>query len=197
MKNKIIIFGGSFNPITTAHFNILKCAMAKINASKAIFLPTGDMYNKSDLLDFKHRFNMLNIICANEKNFEVNDYENRFETNPKALMSLNYFRSIYPDSELYFMMGKDNFINFDKWYQPESILSNYHIIVIDRDSNVKNFNHQFMKFNDKITFIESTLDNYLVSSSIVRSLFKENKNDEAFKLVDKQVYDYIINNNLY
>ena len=56
---KIGFFGGSFNPPTSAHYEIVKCAKEKFYLDKVVVVPMGDKYQKKELATFEHRFNML------------------------------------------------------------------------------------------------------------------------------------------
>ncbi len=65
---KYAFFGGSFNPPTIAHKTLAIKAAEKLNLDKVFFVPVGDGYKKDGLIDEKHRFKMLQLICnSNEK----------------------------------------------------------------------------------------------------------------------------------
>ena len=64
---KISFFGGSFNPPTYAHLNIAVDSLRKLNVDKLFFVPVGNTYKKPYLIDEKYRYEMLEIMCNNEK----------------------------------------------------------------------------------------------------------------------------------
>ena len=73
---KIGIFGGSFNPVHKMHENIAKELIKKGIVDKVIFVPTGSKYKqKNNLLEDKHRYEMLKLIASKYENIEVSDYE--------------------------------------------------------------------------------------------------------------------------
>lgn len=43
---KIVVMGGSFNPPTLAHYKLMSCAIAALDADKGIFVPVSDAYLK-------------------------------------------------------------------------------------------------------------------------------------------------------
>lgn len=73
MKNKkLILFGGAFNPPSTAHLNLAKQLLENIkDAEKLLFLPVGYEYNKKDLISSYHRVSMLKLACENKKNMDI------------------------------------------------------------------------------------------------------------------------------
>ena len=51
---KIVVFTGSFNPVTVAHFEIMSDAVEKTNADEGVFVTTNDKYlTKKSLLEVK------------------------------------------------------------------------------------------------------------------------------------------------
>ena len=78
---KIIIFTGSFNPVTKAHLKSFQTAMSGINADKGIFVPVCDSYLKKKMLNNMEalvlpsqiRIKMLDTLCSNDIRLEVSD----------------------------------------------------------------------------------------------------------------------------
>ena len=68
---KIGFFGGSFNPPTIAHFEIVKLAKKEFNLDKVVIIPMGDKYDKKDLLPFKYRYRMLEIMFEGFEGVEI------------------------------------------------------------------------------------------------------------------------------
>ena len=72
---KIAIFGGSFNPPHIMHKQIALSLVNNKYVDKVIFVPTGSKYNKENLIENKHRLNMLKIYCEYDERLEESDYE--------------------------------------------------------------------------------------------------------------------------
>ena len=49
MKDRIVIFGGAFNPPTRAHLDIATEALYYLDAEKVLFVPVSDLYKKDDV----------------------------------------------------------------------------------------------------------------------------------------------------
>ena len=71
-KKAIAIFGGSFNPPLNSHSDLAKDVINNFKeVEKIIFVPVSTKYNKQNLVEDKHRYNMLKLICEKEEKFEV------------------------------------------------------------------------------------------------------------------------------
>lgn len=134
---KIGIFGGSFNPPHKMHLNIGLELINKGYVDKVIYVPTGNRYNKKDLVDAKYRLEMLKLMISNYNNLSVSDYEIK-----KALtytyQTLDYFKSIKQNDEIYFICGLDNLKEIKAWKCYEYILSVYKLLVINRNNEDAN-----------------------------------------------------------
>ena len=65
---RIGIFRGSFNPPHNMHKDIALNLIKNNYLDKVIYVPTSNKYNKNSLIDYKERYNMLNILCTNNNN---------------------------------------------------------------------------------------------------------------------------------
>lgn len=191
---KIGIFGGSFNPVHNMHIYIGEYLINNNYLDKVIYMPHGTNYKyKNNLIDNKDRYNMLLLATKNNNNLEVSDYELTDEES-FTIDTLNYFKNKYKDDEIYFICGYDNLDYIDKWKNGNEILTNYPLIVISRKNyNIDEILTRYKQYNPKI--IVSNIEMNDISSTIIRNNIKENKGIKEF--VNKDVEEYIINNNLY
>lgn len=191
---KIGIFGGSFNPPHKMHKKIALTLIKKGYLDKVIFVPTGSKYEyKDNLLSDKQRLDMLNLMCKDNKSLEVSNYELKDKV-VYTYQTLNYFKKKYKDDEIYFICGTDNLSYIDKWKKGNYILSNYKILVIERESNdIKELLEKYKEYKDNI--IGANIKKSKVSSTKIRKMIYNNK--RVNKYLDKEVYLYIKNNNLY
>ena len=105
-----IIYGGSFNPPTIAHYEIAKYILDKFPESEIVFVPTAQHYNKPGLCYDIDRINMLKILChklgnrASVSGFEI--YQKEY---------LGTYYTLKHFGDCYFLMGADNFDYIEKW----------------------------------------------------------------------------------
>ena len=191
---KIGIFGGSFNPPHKMHKKIAIELIKKHYVDKVIFVPTGSKYKyKNNLLSDKVRLDMLELMCRDNNNLEVSNYELK-EHVVYTYETLNYFRNKYKDDEIYFICGTDNLSYIDKWKKGEDILSNNKLLVIKR--NTDDINTLLEKYKDyKDNIIVADIEENEISSTKIREMIYNNKRAEEY--LDDSVYSYIRENNLY
>ena len=182
----IIIYGGAFNPPTKAHYLIAKMLIEKFNPDTFYFLPVGEKYNKEGMVSYKDRFNMISLVSMMLPNSNVSNKENEPKFRGTYYM-LKEFREI--DSELYFVMGADNFDYLDTWIMASNLIKEFKFIVLSREGyDIENLiNEKY--YEHKENFIVIDIDLPISSTD-----FRTHKNKEI--LLDC-VYDYIIENNLY
>lgn len=189
---KIGIFGGSFNPPHIMHRDIALELIDKGYLNMVIYVPTGDNYDKSGLIDFNHRFNMLNLMICNKDNLKITDLGNKDEYQC-TYQVLDYYKEMYKDSDIYFICGMDNLITFDTWKKYDYILENYKLLVVKRNNeNIDSVLEKYNIYRNNIIITDILEKN--ISSSMIR---KSIKIGDVSKYLDKEVYKYIEVNNLY
>ena len=128
---KIGIFGGTFNPPHKMHLKIALLLIEKNYVDKVIFVPTGNKYDRKDLNNEIDRLNMVNLMIKDYKSLESSDYELGKER-VYTYQTLNYFKELYKNDEIYFICGVDNINNFETWKNYKYILDNFKVLVIAR-----------------------------------------------------------------
>ena len=110
---KIGIFGGTFNPPHKMHLKIALLLIEKNYVDKVIFVPTGNKYDRKDLNNEIDRLNMVNLMIKDYKSLESSDYELGKER-VYTYQTLNYFKELYKNDEIYFICGSDNINDFKR-----------------------------------------------------------------------------------
>lgn len=175
------VYIGSFNPPHKGHIDVVNYLLKGNYVDRILIVPTLGYWNKNDLIDIRHRINMLKIF-ENDK-IKVDTLHNEYAYTYQLMEALS---KDYQD-ELYLIMGADNIIEFDKWKNYQELLK-YEVIVMNRDDiDVAKYINKYHSNN----FIVVNGYKYIkVSSSEIRN----NLNN---KYLDDKVLKYIKDNNLY
>ena len=171
IKNKIGVLGGSFDPAHIGHLKISIEAKKKFKLNKIIWAITKkNPFKEKSLFSIKERIDKGKEITIRYKYISVKFFEDRIKSN-KTIDLINYLKKKNSKSEIFFLMGADNLINFHKWYKWKSISSKCNILVFDR----KNYKSKslksraFKKLNSKgLEFVNFKKVN--ISSSKLRKI---------------------------
>lgn len=167
---KIGFFGGSFNPPSKVHINLANKLLEDGKLDKVVFVPVGNYYDKKDLIDAKHRYNMLKLAVKDYRSMKIDDIELNIKN---KLYAVDIFRLIsekYKDNDIYFLMGSDNYSKMPKWRNYDEIIKDYKYIILERDK-------------------EDT------DSTRIREMIKNNI--DISELLHKDVIEYIKEHSLY
>lgn len=197
-KKCIAVFGGSFNPPLISHILLAKDILNKyLNIDKLIFAPVSTKYNKANLESDIDRYNMLKLICNQNSKFEVSDIELKSDKQLKTIETLNLIKQKYKDHLICFIMGTDNLKEVENWYNPEQILKNFKILVLNRnEDNLQDIieNSELLK-KYKNSLIEVNNKRTSLSSTEIRNKIKNKEDIKEY--VDKEVLKYITEKKLY
>ena len=183
---RVGIFGGTFNPPHKMHLNIALTLIKNNYVDKVIFVPTGNKYDRKDLNNELDRFNMINLMVKNYDNLEVSDYE-LGNKRRYTYETLDYFKSLYKNDEIYFICGIDNVNDLPTWKNYNYILNNYKILVINRNKEKLNLENE--------NIILANIDTLNISSTFIRENIKDIHLISS--LLDKNVLEYIKERNIY
>ena len=197
---KIAVFGGTFNPVHKAHLKIANEFVSLLNLDKVLIIPTfiPPHKNSTELADGVHRLNMCKLVFVGEK-FQVSDIELKRQGKSYSYETLCELKRIYPDDELYFIIGSDMLLSFDKWYRYEDILSMCTLCVMTRENEISS--ERLLKYAESVLglkddeIIISDSDAYEMSSTLIREKIK--KNEDLSDFLTEETENYIKENKLY
>lgn len=199
-KKVIAVFGGSFNPPVNSHISLAKEIVEKCkNIEKLIFVPVSTRYQKMELVDDKHRYNMLKLICKNEDKLEVSDIELKHNKQLYTIQTLNLIKQQYGNNyDIWFVMGTDNLKEVETWNNPQQLLSNYKILVLNREDDkleeiIEN-SYLLKKYRESLIQIKG-IEKICLSSTMIRDKIK--KGEEIKEYVPNSILEYIYDNKLY
>ncbi len=200
MENKrIVVFGGTFNPLSRAHGDLIRYLVKHLKCEKGILLPTGNVFfhswknfQEKEIIPLSIRLEILNEYKKRNKNIDIELIEVEGKTY-KTYDSLTYLKEKYPGYKILFAFGSEKADELDRWYRIEDILKEFKIVLIRRnfDNLDQLFNEKdiFKNFKDSYILVDSKDSLQDISSTKIREAIKR-KDKESLK---KLTYTYVIN----
>jgi nicotinate-nucleotide adenylyltransferase len=133
-RERICMFGGTFDPIHEAHLRIAEEARRKFSLTRVLFVPAGNPPHKESagLAPYECRYRMVEIACRPYPAFEASRLEEG-EDRSYTVDTIQRFRSrTKTDFELYFLIGADAFDELETWKGWQELVGLTEFIVVAR-----------------------------------------------------------------
>ena len=130
-KIKIGILGGTFDPAHKGHLEISKQAKKRFGLKNIIWAITKqNPFKNESKSNLRSRMQFAKKMIGKNNYIKVKFYEEKIGSN--RTIDLIKHLTKEKKSEIYFIMGADNLINFHKWHKWKSIIKKCNILVFDR-----------------------------------------------------------------
>lgn len=213
-KEKLGIFGGTFNPVHKAHIDIADQVLRLYGLDKIFFVPAFVSPHKIDnqnLASPEHRLKMLEMSLKFSHDLYIDDFEIKKGGPSYTIETLKHFRTVSPS--LYLIIGIDAFQKISEWHEYSKLFEYTHFIVIPRPDHPMPFLDRVLPkdffekyFKTRIPHKEwqhqggykifySDIKSLPISASQVRENVKQGLNVK--NLVPKEVQKYIEKTKLY
>ena len=128
-------FGGTFNPVHRGHMHLAEEAYEKLGLDRLILVPANVPPHKEapDLCSGRDRLEMCRLAVSDHEGFEVSDFELNQGGKSYSVFTAEHFARMYPDDDIYMMVGSDMLLSFDRWYRFEDILKTVTLAVVSRE----------------------------------------------------------------
>lgn len=217
-KRKIGLFGGTFNPIHIGHLRVAEEVRQKLGLEEIIFIPSfRPPFRKKNLLSFKHRIKMVQLAISTNPFFSVSNIESTLKNRSYTIYTIQALKKRHQDTEMFFIIGTDSFLEFPKWYKPEQLLNMMDLIIIFRHpvkvsdivgspllygidkaklklvGSRKKMMFRPLHGGGRLIFLQTTLLD--ISATMIRSMIR--KGESVKYVLPQRVESYIISNKLY
>lgn len=200
MKEKIGLFGGSFNPIHTGHLLLAESARDQYELDRVLFIPTGNNPFKISLDDIsrEHRLNMVELAIKDNPYFEVMTHEIDQTGITYTIDTIEEIKKSFPNSDFYFITGADLMFEITLWKGAPELLKSVKFITTFRPG----YSHE--KLDARIEELQEIYDASIyklytsemdITSSEIRSRVKNGYSIRY--LLPKAVEEYIYKEKLY
>lgn len=199
---RVGIFGGTFNPPHLGHKYLTEKIKETAKLDKIIIIPACTPPHKvsKELADGIHRMKMCQLLF-NDEFYEISDIELERAGKSYTVDTVETLKKLYPQDELFLIIGADMLMCFDKWYRYEEILANVTLCVSVRDDDVKRcdlcaFAKNTLKLDcDKNEIIIADIEPWICSSTDVRKHLSLGL--DVADMITTEVFNYARLNLLY
>ena len=135
-KQRIGIFGGSFNPVHNGHIHICNAFLESNLIDELWIIPVFDPPHKpSELLaPFVNRLEMTRLAFEKTSKVNVSEIESELSRPNYTFKTIEYFLANNPDSKFYLCIGGDSLTDFHTWFNYKQLIELVDLIVVDRDN---------------------------------------------------------------
>lgn len=191
MEKKISIFGGSFNPPTTAHCEIMRRLLEQ-DFDQVWVVPSGERSDKPHQAADYDRLRMLELLKEEEFNGDprlvISDFELKLPRPSETFRTVQALHAAYSCVKFWFVFGSDSYRDMPNWEHGEELREKLNIVVVERASSP-------IPKADNVCPLSIDSDLAAVSSTYVRQKVEAGEPIEG--LVSAGVGRYIAKNGLY
>jgi nicotinate-nucleotide adenylyltransferase len=141
---KVALYGGSFNPSTSAHRKIGLDILDQLPVDEVWYLvsPQNPFKSTEGMASFKDRLAMARINLAGHPRLIVQDIETAYlkELSATSIQTADTLRMLtrdFPDHHFVWVMGADNLQSFHTWGDADYIAAHFPLIVIPRKGHTE------------------------------------------------------------
>ncbi len=193
--SRLGILGGTFNPPHIGHTRLAEHFVNELSLDRLLVIPTAEPPHKlsTDLASGEDRMTMCMLAFPDAL---ISNVELARGGKSYTIDTLTEIRAQYPSDELFFIVGSDMLLSFERWYRYEEILDMVTLCAADRqeeDSLLKK--HGVPAIFEGKRLCVSSLAPFEVSSTQIRELIRNNESTDG--LLDPAVRVYIDERGLY
>ena len=182
------IFGGTFDPVHSAHIAIATAARDKFGLHRVLVIPAANPpHKKGATASYEYRFRMVELACSGHERLEPSRLE-AGEQQSYSIQTIERIRSeVGPDWRLFFLIGADAFAEIATWRRWRDVVASVEFVVVTRPAA-----EYAVPDGARVHRLDDVL--LPVSSSGVREALASGNRPES---LPASVYEYIQENGLY
>ena len=192
---KIAVYGGSFNPPHLGHTEAARTVAEALRPDKFLIIPDNLPPHKEmeeDSPTPEQRMGLCKLAFSGIPGAEISDMEINREGKSYTADTVDRLRELYPEDELFLVMGTDMLLSFEQWYRFRYLLEQCTLAVLARaeeDGDAIRAHAAYMEREYGARIVILPHEPLEMSSSDIRERLKVRLGSE---LLDDGVYSQII-----
>lgn len=190
--SRIGIFGGTFNPPHIGHTRLAEHFVSELKLDRLLVIPTYQPPHKSadNLASGEDRINMCMLAFPDAV---ISTVEMNRGGKSYTYDTLCEIKEQYPGDELFFIVGSDMLLSFNRWYRSEEILDMITLCAADREDDGAEL--EMPEFLKGKRVIITKLPPFELSSTQIRECVSKGESTQG--MLDEAVRFYIDEKGLY
>lgn len=191
-REKIGLFGGSFDPVHNGHMALAERAVDFAGLDRVLFIPTANPPHKvsRELTGFEIRQRMVELAIRDNPRYELSLHEKKDRVSYTFESILHFKDKGYGREQLHYLVGGDSLGEISEWKKPEIIFRNATVISLNRPGY-----QGLSPFPPDAAVIILEQGKCGVSSTEVRKTVREH--GSIRDMVPEKVEEFIMENSLY
>lgn len=139
MKERVGIFGGTFDPPHLGHLAVAQAACDHLDLDRLLWIPAGRPPHKEGvrLSAPHHRAELTRLMTDEDVRFRLELGEVLESGVSWTVETLERIHNAQPEWALVLIMGQDQWASFDSWHRPDTIRRLAELAVYRRQGGVK------------------------------------------------------------
>ena len=135
---KIGVFGGSFDPIHNGHIALAQYVLDHTDLDEVWLMvaPLNPLKPQGYMATDEQRLDMARLAVQGHPGIKVSDFEFSLPIPSYTYNTLRHLKQAYPEHDFRLIVGGDNWAHFDRWRNPQEILSEFGVIVYPRPGEI-------------------------------------------------------------
>jgi len=132
---KIIVFGGTFDPVHNGHIKLARSAKNMLRADKVLLIPAAVSPHKSHTTtaSAQDRLEMLRLATANEPDIQISDLEIKRPPPSYTWDTIQSLQKQFPTDDFVLLIGADQLPKLHTWHKIGELLAAVKTAVLPRE----------------------------------------------------------------
>jgi nicotinate-nucleotide adenylyltransferase len=127
------IFGGTFDPIHSAHLVVAREAAETFSLDLVLFIPAANPPLKDAGASYEDRYKMVELACAGTRRFLPSRLEEASASSRAKSYSIDTIERVKSENgDVFFIIGADAFAEIGKWHRWQDVVQSVEFIVVAR-----------------------------------------------------------------